>query len=63
MVSKKIRCTWLIMWLCGWALILEGLCSIVSLGLWNPVVETRFYLWLKEVEWDIYQWFKHGGLL
>ena len=40
----------LIMWLCGWALIVEGLCSIFTLGAWNPVVEGRFYLWLMDIK-------------
>ncbi len=46
MTGKKIGLTCGIMWLCGWALIIEGLCSILTLGIWNPVIEGRVYLWL-----------------
>jgi hypothetical protein len=38
-------------WLCGWGLLVEGVCEILSLGYWQPdisyKVETVFLDWCE----------------
>jgi len=36
-------------WLIGWAYVAQGLCAIVSFGLWTPWLDGKFILSLLEL--------------
>jgi hypothetical protein len=39
---------WWLRWLCGWADIVDGVCWVVTLGVWRPDAAMRVERWLLD---------------